>query len=122
MVLVLSVLLHVAGLWVTSPPDVIDALLFRSPTTFSLWGVVAMWCVFASAGVAALRRRLQLQPHIWRWCHRSLAMIIVVGSIVHALLIEGTMETFSKLVLCALVFLASAVVIMDVFMQQRKRR
>jgi hypothetical protein len=38
--LVLAVLIHVAGLWITSPPDVIDALLFRSPTPFSAWGVV----------------------------------------------------------------------------------
>lgn len=37
-VLVCAVLLHVAGLWITSPPDVIDALLFKSPTLFSLWG------------------------------------------------------------------------------------
>lgn len=36
--LVSAVILHVAGLWITSPPDVIDALLFRSPTPFSAWG------------------------------------------------------------------------------------
>jgi hypothetical protein len=41
--LVAAVVLHVAGLWITSPPDVVDALLFRSPTPFSAWGVVAMW-------------------------------------------------------------------------------
>jgi len=33
--LVMAVLIHVGGLWVTSPPDVIDALLLRSPTPFS---------------------------------------------------------------------------------------
>ena len=33
--LVLAVAIHVAGLWLTSPPDVVDALLFRSPTPFS---------------------------------------------------------------------------------------
>lgn len=31
-----AVILHVAGLWVTSPPDVVDALLFRSPTPFAI--------------------------------------------------------------------------------------
>ena len=36
-VLVAAVVGHVAGLWITSPPDVIDALLFRSPTPFSAW-------------------------------------------------------------------------------------
>ena len=49
--------LHVAGLWVTSAPDVIDALLFASPTPFSAWGVVAMWAAFATATLAALRAR-----------------------------------------------------------------
>ncbi|CAN0601074.1 unnamed protein product, partial [Ectocarpus sp. 12 AP-2014] len=32
--LVAAIVLHVAGLWMTSPPDVIDALMFRSPTPF----------------------------------------------------------------------------------------
>ncbi len=41
--LLCAVLLHVGGLWVTSPPDVIDALTLRSPTPFSVWGVIAMW-------------------------------------------------------------------------------
>ncbi len=34
-VLVLAIIVHVAGLWITSPPDMIDALLFSSPTPFS---------------------------------------------------------------------------------------
>ncbi|MEH6739684.1 MAG: ferric reductase, partial [Sulfitobacter sp.] len=37
---VLAVTIHVAALWVTSPPDVVDALLFVSPTPFSIWGVI----------------------------------------------------------------------------------
>lgn len=41
--LVGAILVHVAGLWVTSPPDVIDALMFTSPTPFASWGVIAMW-------------------------------------------------------------------------------
>jgi hypothetical protein len=40
---------HVGGLWVTSPPDVIDALTFSSPTPFSAWGVIAMWALFGAA-------------------------------------------------------------------------
>lgn len=54
--LVTAVVVHVAGLWITSPPDIIDALLLRSPTPFSLWGVGAMWALFAAAlccGVAS---------------------------------------------------------------------
>ncbi|NJS38177.1 MAG: ferric reductase, partial [Rhodobacteraceae bacterium] len=45
--LVLAVGVHVAALWITSPPDVVDALIFASPAPFSAWGVVAMWAIFA---------------------------------------------------------------------------
>lgn len=108
--LVVSVVVHVAGLWVTSPPDVVDALLFRSPTSFSVWGVIAMWAVFASAMLAAGRRRLRLRPMTWRRAHTGLGAVIVAGTVLHALLIQGTMETWSKLVLCALVVAATALV------------
>lgn len=103
--LVLAVVIHVGALWVTSPPDVIDALLFASPTRFSLWGVIAMWAIFASALLAILRKRLR--PRSWRLAHTSLALVIVVGSIVHALLIQGTMGTASKVCLCTLILLAT---------------
>jgi len=111
--LVAAVVVHVGGLWITSPPDVIDALLFDSPTPFSNWGVIAMWAVFATAVLAALRRRLRLSPRTWRIAHSILATVIVVGTVVHALLIEGTMGTMSKAALCALVLAAAAKVIAD---------
>ena len=111
--LVAAVVIHVAALWITSPPDVVDALLFRSPTPFSAWGVIAMWAVFAAALLAALRRRLRLRPQTWRFAHTALAAVVVVGSIVHALLIEGTMETVSKAVLCGMVLLATVKVLAD---------
>ncbi|QUJ75325.1 ferric reductase-like transmembrane domain-containing protein [Sulfitobacter albidus] len=99
-------LVHVGGLWITSPPDVVDALLLRSPTQFSLWGVIAMWAVFATALAAALRRHLR--PRVWRWGHRALALVIAGGTIAHALLIDGTMEPWSKALLCVAVALAAA--------------
>lgn len=106
-VLVFGVMAHVIGLWITSPPDVVDALLFKSPTPFSAWGVVAMWAVFASAGLAMTRRRLHVRPRVWRLAHTALGSVIVTGTVIHALLIEGTMETVSKAVLCALVVAAT---------------
>jgi hypothetical protein len=109
--LVAAVVMHVGGLWITSPPDVIDALLFASPTPFSAWGVIAMWAIFAVALVAAFRRRLG--PRAWRIVHMLLAAVIVAGSVVHALLIEGTMGTVSKAVVCALVVAATVKVIAD---------
>lgn len=111
--LVAAVVVHVLGLWLTSPPDMVDALLFRSPTPFSAWGVVAMWAVLAAALLATLRRRLRLKPRIWRLGHTTLAAVVVVGSVVHALLIEGTMGTVSKAVLCTLVLAAAAKVMAD---------
>jgi len=103
----------VAGLWITSPPDVIDALLFRSPTPFSAWGVVAMWTVFAAALLAFLRRRLRLRLHVWRFSHTVFAAVTVVGSVVHAMMIEGTMETISKAVLSLLVVAATTKLVID---------
>jgi predicted ferric reductase len=111
--LVIAVLIHVGGLWITSAPDVIDALLFTSPTPFSAWGVIAMWAIFATALLAALRRRLRLSPRTWRIAHTVLATVIVVGTSVHALLIEGTMETLTKVALCALVLAATFKVMAD---------
>lgn len=112
-VLVLAVVIHVAGLWITSPLDVVDALLFVSPTPFSVWGVVAMWAIFATALLATLRQRLHLRPRIWRLVHTTFVVVIVVGTVVHALLIEGTMGTISKAVLCVLVVLATVKVVAD---------
>ena len=107
--LVSCIVIHVLGLWITSPPDVIDALLFRSPTQFTPWGVVAMWAVFLSAGVVAVRRRLTSNLITWQRLHRSLGFIIVLGSVVHAFLIEGTMETWSKALLCLAVIIATII-------------
>lgn len=102
--LVLLTGVHVGGLWITSPPDVIDALLFRSPTPFAVWGVLAMWAVVLSTGLALLRRRIGLRR--WRWLHARLAFVIVIGTALHAILIQGAMEPVSKAILCGLVILA----------------
>ena len=46
-------------------------------------------------------------------CHTGFAAVIVVTSVVHALLIEGTMGTVSKVALCALVLAAAGKVMAD---------
>ncbi|AVL55053.1 ferric reductase [Roseobacter denitrificans] len=120
--LLAAVLVHVAALWITSPPDVVDALLFVSPTPFSLWGVIAMWVIFATALLAALRHRMRLRPRYWRIIHTVFALIIVAGSVVHALLIEGTMEIVSKVALCALVIIATGYVVLRLRAWQGLRR
>jgi hypothetical protein len=107
--LVAAVVVHVAGLWLTSPPDVVDALTFTSPTAFSVFGVVAMWATFAAALLALSRPRWRLAA--WRRAHLGLAAVIAAGGVVHALMIEGTMGQVSKAVLCALVVAATALVL-----------
>jgi predicted ferric reductase len=111
--LVIMVLAHVGGLWLTSAPDVIDALLFQSPTPFSPWGVIAMGAVFASALLAMLRGPLRVRPKIWRFGHSVFAIIIVIGSIIHAMLVDGTMGDVSKAVLCLLVLAALIKLLVD---------
>ena len=87
--------------------------MLRSPTPFSVWGVVAMWSVFAAALLAASRRRLRLSARHWRFAHTVLVTIVVVGSVVHAMQIEGTMGTASKAMLCALALAAIAWTVVD---------
>jgi hypothetical protein len=111
--LVAAIVIHVAGLWITSPPDMIDALLYVSPTPFSPWGVTAMWAILAVALLAIFRRRLRLRT--WRIAHMLLAIVIVAGSVVHAVLIEGTMETVSKVALCVLVLAAATKILADLW-------
>ena len=118
--LVVALVLHVAGLWITSPPDIIDALLFRSPTPFSAWGVVAMWALFATALLAAVRKRMQ--PGRWRLGHTALAVVVVAGSAVHAMLIEGTMGFWSKAALCALALVATVKALVDLNSSRARRR
>lgn len=103
--LVLAVLVHVGGLWLTSPPDVIDVLLFRSPTPFGVWGALAMWGVIAAAGLAAVRRRLGVR--FWRVGHSAAITLAVLGTVAHAWLIQGTMEVATKAMLCVLVLCAT---------------
>lgn len=111
--LVAAVVIHVLGLWITSPPDVVDALLFRSPTPFSAWGVIAMSALFVVALMVVLRNRLGLRPRTWRIAHTFLAAVIVTGTAVHSLLVEGTMEMVSKVALCGLIVAATLKVIAD---------
>jgi len=117
--LVVAVVVHVAGLWLTSPPDIEDALLFRAPTPFSVWGVAAMWALFAAALLVLFRRRMS--PRAWRIVHTSLVAVVVIGGAIHALLIEGTMEWTSKAVLCGLAIVATAAAIAMPWLRARWR-
>ena len=122
--LVLLIVIHVVALWITSPPDVVDALLLVSPTPFSDWGVMAMWAIFGAACIALLRRPLKLSPATWRIGHSVLVVVAVIGSVLHAILVDGTMETVSKTVLCLLLVVgtAAAIVRLRAWTMLRRRR
>jgi len=117
--LVLLVVVHVIGLWATSPPDVIDALLLVSPTPFSIWGVMAMWSVLITACLAFNRRRLSAR--MWRYSHKILAVVTVAGTTVHAMKVEGTMGYLSKLVLCVLIVFAVGLALLFRYKKHFKR-
>jgi predicted ferric reductase len=111
--IVAAVALHVGGLYLTSPSDVIDALLLVSPTPFSVYGVTAMWGVVATAILVLFRRRLGLRHSVWRLIHNGLAAIIVVATVIHALQIEGAMEAVTKWMLCMAIVAATGVALFD---------
>ncbi len=111
--IVLCVLLHVGGLYVTSPPDTLDALLLVSPTPFSVYGVLAMWGVVATAVLVALRRPLGLRYATWYLVHNALALVVVVATVIHAVQIEGAMEVVSKWALCLAALAATGAALLD---------
>mgnify|MGYP001431569912 CR=1 FL=1 len=47
-------------------------------------------------------------------------MVIVVGSVVHAILIEGAMETASKVAFCALMLAATIKVMADLRVRRKR--
>lgn len=112
--IIVGVALHVGGLYLTSPPDTLDALLLASPTPFSIFGVAAMWGVILTAFLVLTRRRLKLRYPFWHILHNLLALMIVIASVIHAMQIEGTMGTVSKAVLCAVTLIATSVALIDV--------
>lgn len=122
--LVTLIVVHVGALWITSPPDVVDALLLVSPTPFSDWGVMAMWAIFAAATLVLSRRALGLRPVTWRLGHTTLVVIAVIGTVLHAMLVDGTMEPVSKTALCLLVLLGTvgAVARLRAWTMLRRRR
>lgn len=102
-VLILAIM-HVAGLYLTSPPDVIDALLLRAPTLFSVFGVVAMWGIILTVLIAKLRRTLP--ANIWRATHRTLSTLVIFATLIHALQIQGMMEPITKWIISIAVLLS----------------
>ncbi len=111
--IVACVFLHVGGLYITSPPDTLDALLLVAPTAFSVYGVLAMWGIALTAALVILRHRLGLRYATWRLVHNGLAAIVVAATVTHALQIEGAMGIVSKWGLCLAVIAATGATLID---------
>lgn len=120
--ILICVVLHVGGLYLTSPPDVVDALLLASPTPFSVYGVIAMWGIVLTGAIFAFRRRLPLRPLTWRVLHNVLALAVVIATVVHALQIEGAMELVSKWVLSILVLSVTIWTMIDLRLLRSRRQ
>jgi predicted ferric reductase len=108
---VVTVVLHVGGLYLSSPDDVADVMLLVAPTPFSVYGVMGLCGVVLTAILVAVRSRSGLRYASWRILHNALALVVVISSIAHALLIEGAMGNLSKVILCALVLAATVTVL-----------
>ena len=117
--IVAAVVLHVGGLYLYSPSDVTDALLLVAPTPFAVYGVIGLWSVVLTALLVAVRSRSGLRYATWRIVHNALALVVVVASIVHAILIEGAMDLVSKAILCVLVFAATMIALLRIHVRRR---
>jgi predicted ferric reductase len=119
---VLTVGLHVGGLYLSSPEDIADALLLAAPTPFSVYGLIGLCGVVLTAFLVALRSRSGLRYASWRILHNALALVVVISSIAHALLIEGAMGSVSKMILCALVLAATIIVLFRIHVKKAEAK
>ena len=113
--IVLGVIIHVVGLYLSSPDDIADALLLVAPTPFAVYGVIGLASVVLTAGLVAARSKLRIRYNAWRIIHNALAVVVVISSILHAILIEGAMGEASKAILCGLVFIVTVFALLRIY-------
>lgn len=109
--LVTCVVVHIGGLYLSSPMDVTDALLLISPTPFSIYGVIATIATALTALLFAGRRWLGLRPSLWRILHNGLALVVVGATVVHALMIDGAMGYWSKWIIAVMALAAATITV-----------
>ncbi|MBW9080720.1 ferric reductase-like transmembrane domain-containing protein [Rhizobium pusense] len=122
--IVVAVLLHVGFLYLTSPLDTMDALLFVAPAPFSVFGVTSMWVIVLTVLLSITRRILKLPYGTWRLIHSVLAAIVAATTAMHAFLIQGTMGPNSKLIviLVMLITVTLAAIELNLLRPYRQRR
>jgi predicted ferric reductase len=95
------VAVHLVALLVEDPDDALYSMSLDGPTRarMALFATVLL-AVVTLLGV--LRRRLRWSPATWRFVHGSLAALVVVLGVGHALLIDGALEGWGTVALVAL--------------------
>ena len=95
------VALHVVALFVEDPDDALFSMSPDGPTRarMALFATVLL-VVVTLLGV--LRRRLRWSPATWRFLHGSLAVLVVVLGVGHAVLIQGALDGWGTVVLLVL--------------------
>jgi predicted ferric reductase len=95
------VALHVVALFVEDPDDALFSMSPDGPTRarMALFATVLLVVVTL---LGLLRRRLRWSPATWRFLHGSLAVLVVVLGVGHAVLIQGALDGWGTVVLLVL--------------------
>ncbi|GAA4760412.1 ferric reductase-like transmembrane domain-containing protein [Actinomycetospora chibensis] len=95
------VALHVVALFVEDPDDALFSMSPDGPTR-SRMALFATVLLVAVTLLGVLRRRLRWSPATWRFLHGSLAALVVVLGVGHAVLIQGALDGWGTVVLLVL--------------------
>ena len=95
------VALHVVALFVEDPDDALFSMSPDGPTRarMALFATVLLVVVTL---LGLLRPRLRWSPATWRFLHGSLAVLVVVLGVGHAVLIQGALDGWGTVVLLVL--------------------
>ncbi len=77
---------------------------------FSVFGVIALVGVIATAAIAKLRK--SIAPRLWLGLHQALSALAVGATLIHALQIQGAMEPTSKWAIAVAALAATVVSVM----------
>jgi predicted ferric reductase len=95
------VALHVVALFVEDPDDALFSMSPDGPTRARM-ALFATVLLVAVTLLGMLRRRLRWSPATWRFLHGSLAVLVVVLGVGHAVLIQGALDGWGTVVLLVL--------------------
>lgn len=100
-VVAVLVALHVVALFVEDPDDALFSMSPDGPTRARM-ALFATVLLVAVTLLGVLRRRLRWSPATWRFLHGSLAALVVVLGVGHAVLIQGALDGWGTVVLFVL--------------------